>query len=182
MHQGKGFGLRMQEDQKELVMVIDGTQVDDDAYRNFKMAMDKFSLEVKAAVSKAAPNLSRKSLEEISAAARDAASNNFLLNGNFMSFYAKHAVSHERGPHLAKGRVIGTEAIKETARLRNERLNRAIADYIKNNSQMALLGGAEGITEFIMSKHLNCNYARTTVHKHVKREYAAFRKENKAKK
>jgi len=145
-------------------------------------AMQKFMLAVKAAARKAAPDLSGRALAEIGEAARKSAFTNLLLNSNLMHHFAVAAVSHSRDPKLAEGRPLGTAALVEKSQKRRDTLSRAIMDYIKNNTEAALLGRAKGITDFIMSKHANSDYARATVLQQVKREMTAFRLAQKDKK
>lgn len=148
--------------------------------RDADMAKLKFMLAIVKAARKAAPDLTSKALDEIGQAAWQSACKNLFLDVNLMHHFAVMAVSHSRDPQLAEGRVSGTATRVEVAQDKREKLSKAVTDYLKNNTNEALLGGVEGITNFIMRRNLNQGYKRSTVLQHVKKEYASCREAQKA--
>ena len=158
-------------------------KIDKDAVEQvFNTSIQEFERALMITVRQVAPDLSEKALAKIAVAARKSAFTNLLMNGSLMHQYAIAAVSRSREQPLAKGRELGTKKLRETAKEKRECLGNSIEDYIKNNTEAALLEGAEGITSFIMKRMLNEEYASSTVLQSAKREIAKFRKERKVKK
>ncbi len=94
---------------------------------------------------------------------------------------AQHAVNatNARDANLKGGQPKGAQKMKDNARIKRARLNKAITDYLEN-SRSALVNGSKGIMAFLKKSQTDWGYVDSTLERYIKQELTKFRSSSKA--